>query len=92
MIERATMENGKYMYEAMLNMSKMVDMMYEAHERWDKEEVESDASSTSSSKYSSPSLSSHHSNEEINYSLQVDKIELKMLLWEDKDDKKRVKI
>ena len=89
MIERAVVEDGKDMYEVMLKMSKMVDMMYEAHERREKEEAESDASSTSSSEYSMASLYSHHLNEEINHSLQADNFKLKVILREEKEDKKR---
>ena len=74
------------MYEAMLRISKMVDMMYEAYEIWEKVKEESNASST----YSSPS--SHHSYEKINHSLQVDNVELKFLLREEKEDKKRVQL
>lgn len=74
------MEDGKDMYEVMLRMSKMVDMKYEVHEIWEKEEAKIDASSTSSSEYSSPSSTCHHSNEEINYSLQADNTKLKVLI------------
>ena len=66
------MEDDKDMYDAMVRMSKMVDIMYGAYEKRieeeEKERSENDASSTSSSAYassSSPSSYSHHSNEEI---------------------------
>ena len=49
------MEDDKYMYEAMLRMSKLVDIMYDAYEkRIEEEEKEiskNDALSTSSSAY-----------------------------------------
>lgn len=80
------------MYQILLRISKMVDMMYEAYERWEKEEAKRNASSTPSSEYSFPSLSSHHLNEEINYILQEDNVELKMILREEKEDKKRVQL
>ena len=73
MIQREKMEDDKDMYEAMLDMSKLVDIMYNTYEKGieekEKERSENDASSTSSSAYassSSPSSYSHHSNEEIN--------------------------
>ena len=88
MIEHATMENGKDMYEATLRMSKMVDIMYDTYERRiekeEKEESEINVSSTPSSEYSFPSPYSHHSNEEINLILQADNTELKVLLLEEK--------
>ena len=80
------------MYETFLRISKMVDIMYEAYEKREKERAENDAPSTPSNVHSLPSSSSHHSNEEINYSLQADHAELKIILREDKEDKNRVQL
>ena len=68
------------MYEAFLQMSKMVDIMHEAYKEWEKERVENDAPSTPFNEQSSPSSYSHHSNEEINKRCQEDNTKLKMLL------------
>ena len=82
------MEDDKEMYEAFIKMWKMVDIMYDAYEEWEKERVENDAPSTLSNEQSSPSSYSHHSNEEINKRLQGDNAKLKVLLWEEKEEKK----
>lgn len=71
MTKCVAMENDKEMHETFLQMSKMVDIMYESYEKWREEDTkrsESDASSTyfgAYAFYSSPSL-----NEEINQRLQ----------------------
>lgn len=92
MIERETMEDDKDMYKAMLRMSKMVDMLYEGCERQEKGRAENDAPSTPSSECSSHSSSSNHSNEDINQGLQVDNVELKMLIQEEKERKHRLQL
>lgn len=79
-----TWNNGGWqdMCKAMLRMSKMVDILYEAYKRWEKEEAERNASSTSLSVNLLHSSSCYHSNEDIKQSFQEDNIELKTILQE----------
>lgn len=86
------MENNRDLYEDLLKMERMVDVMYADYEEkmereeWEKERAENDAPSTPSSEHSSSSSSSHHSDEEINRSLQAENVELRRLLREEKED------
>jgi len=89
MIECATrreMENEKYLYEDLLRMARIVELMYTYYEEKmtreekEKERAEDDAPSTPSSEHSSCSSSSHHSNEEINQILQAENVEMRRLL------------
>lgn len=80
------MEDDKDIYEDLLRMSTMVNIMYESYEKKmeregeEKEELENKAPSTSFSDHSSSSSYSHHSNEEISKCLQVENVELRRLL------------
>lgn len=82
------MDNYRDIYEDLLKMAHMVYLMYAyyeekmAREEHEKERVEDNASSPYSSDYSFTSSYSHHSNEEINRSLQEENAELRRLLQE----------
>jgi len=92
------MDNKKDLYVDLLRMVHMVYFMYLdyeekiAREGWEKERAKDDAPSTPSSEHSSCSSSSHHSNEEINQSLQAENVELRRLLQEEKEEKKRLQL
>lgn len=82
------MENNKDLYEDLLRMAHMVDIMYATYEEkmtteeWEKKRAKNDAPSTPSGEHSSSSSSSHHSNEEINQSLQAKNAKLRRLIQE----------
>jgi len=84
---------NKDLYEDILRMACMVDIMYANYEEKmvreerEKEIAEAYVTSTPSSEQSYSSSYSHHSEEEINLSLQVENVELRRLLREEKEEK-----
>ena len=92
------MEDQKYLFEDLLRITHMVDIIYVdyeekmANEEQEKERVDDNAPSPSSSEYTSSSSSSHHSNEEINKSLQAENVELKRLPQEAEEEKQKLQL
>ena len=79
-------------------MACIVDLMYADYEEkmeieeQEKEREKDDAPSPYSSDYSSSSSPSHHSDEEINQSIQAKNVELRRLLQKEKEEKQRLQL